>query len=362
MKQQWWMGGLAAIALFVAMLATAAFQPLSAFAADPPQPGQAPAGQVDRVAGAVLSTGQQSFVLQTLKSDTVQVHTTDQTTCRFLDGSGRSACSEIAAGDHAVAAGRRSGNSDQFQADRVVVNPPVVSGEVTAVSGSTLSVQTKSGNGVSVAYDGSTTCKEDRQPIDCSTIAVGNRIVAAGDPSAATSGGTLLAKRIAVLRQRVAGTVTAVDGSTLTLQTRDGATASVALLATTQCFENTQPVDCSTIAVGNHVGAVGFVVGGVLQAQKVLTVTKLPAVHGVVQSANGRQLEVQAPDGTTYHVHWGDETQCTNAAGPVDCGSIAARDRVAVRGADLGGDNVQAKRIVVRRAPAPRATSSAPVE
>ncbi len=360
MLKHWWMGGLAALALIAALLTTAAFQPVSAFAADPSQPQATPTAATarDRIAGHVTAVDNQAFTLQTLKQDSVRVHWDAQTTCTFDDGSRRTDCGQIAAGDPLVAAGRLPGDSDQFLARRIVVAPPIVVGHVTAVDGATLTLQTHGGDTKTVAYEAGTTCVEAGQPIDCATIAVGDRIAAAGDLSANASGGTLVAKRIRVLRQRVAGTVTAADGGTLTLQPRSGGSATVALLSTTQCYENTQPVDCSTIAVGDHVGAVGLVASGVLQAQKVLEVTKLPAVRGVVQSADGHVIVVAASDGTTYHVHWDASTQCDSGRGPVDCGTIAAGDHAAVRGADLGGNNVQATRILFRapREPSPVAT------
>jgi Domain of unknown function (DUF5666) len=348
-----WTAALAALALLAALVGAVALQPGRALAADPTAPATEPPVRADRVAGHVTATGEQSLALQSVRGDAVSVHYTDQTTCTFNDGSARSACSEIAAGDFVVARGNRAGASDQFTADAIRVTPPVLAGHVTAVAGASLTVQSHDGSTATVTYDDTTACSEQKQPIDCSTIVVGDRVAADG----ATSGGTMLAKHIAVIRQHAAGEVTAVDGGVLALQSKQGDTATVALSGTTKCYEDKQPSDCSTIAVGDHVAAGGFLEGGVLQAIRVDVVTKLPAIRGTVTSADGRTFQLQATDGTTYQVHWGDDTTCTTKSGPAGCDTIAVGDRAAVRGTDLGADNVQAKRIAFRH-PRPRPTAA----
>jgi hypothetical protein len=136
----------------------------------------------EHVAGLVVGEQGQSFELRT-RGGEVTVHWTPETNCA-LDGE-RVECDVIEPGHGLLAIGESAGSSGQFHADfiraRTIDHPVVdrIAGVVVRDGDSALGVRTRDGE-VTVLYGADTTCRTRDGDIDCATIEVDDRIVAAG--------------------------------------------------------------------------------------------------------------------------------------------------------------------------------------
>ena len=218
----------------------------------------------EHVAGMVV--GEQSFELRT-RGGAVTVHWTPDTECA-LDGEPVE-CDAIDPGDGLVAVGEFAGNSGQFHADRIrarTIDRPVVdriAGVVLRDGDGALGVRTRDGE-VTVLYGADTTCRTRDGVIDCATIEVDDRIVAAGQ----REGNEVTARLIVLLPDRgraqldrVHGRVTAAHEHLLQVETRDGQW-NVKFDDETRCvLRDGTAIDCSRIEAGARIGAAGEVLG-----------------------------------------------------------------------------------------------------
>jgi hypothetical protein len=142
-------------------------------------------------------------------------------------------------------------------------------GAVTKVDAASITVSR--GNSTStITTDSSTVYRRDGQTIGRSDIAVGAQIVATGTTAA---DGTLAAAAIDVQPDAVFGTVTKIDGNTLTISTFGGGTATVVITAkTTIKVAGKDSATVSDITLKSMVAAFG-----VKDAKGVLTADSIRA-------------------------------------------------------------------------------------
>lgn len=144
-------------------------------------------------------------------------------------------------------------------------------GLVTAVDADSLTVNTHDGI-KTVALTGSTTYYEGRTKATRAAVDVGDVVgVRLVDPAATSPVASVVVVRLA----HVAGWVTAVDGSTITLKDVDGFTRTVRTTNSTDWYDDGSESSSSIAKVGAFVRAHGTVAsdGTTLQAARVATGT-----------------------------------------------------------------------------------------
>jgi len=120
---------------------------------------------------------------------------------------------------------RETRNEDgTFTLEAIVVVVPRVAGTVTAVDGDSITVQRRGGLTQEIATTGSTTYRLGADATSRAEVTVGDRIVAYGEAGA---GGAFTATSVVIALPRAAGQVTAISGSSFTLQLRDGTSVTV---------------------------------------------------------------------------------------------------------------------------------------
>ncbi|MHB1022320.1 MAG: hypothetical protein ACYC46_08320 [Acidobacteriaceae bacterium] len=121
---------------------------------------------------------------------------------------------------------------------------PPVHGTVTAVAGEVVTLKTEQGDIYQVYLSDNTRLMKDRQPVKASDIQVGDMLVAAGEVDAgkktvhAAFAMDVSAEQVRKMREGlgkewVSGKVTAIDGTTLTIQRIDGVTQKIEVDETT---------------------------------------------------------------------------------------------------------------------------------
>jgi hypothetical protein len=100
----------------------------------------------------------------------------------------------------------------------------------------------------------------------------------------------------------MAGTVTSVKGSTITIKDLMGFTRTIHTSSSTTYTRGGQPANSSAVTNGANIAAQGTVDknGTDLDANKVAV--RLPSVAGTVQSVTGSSFVVQGPDGANHTV------------------------------------------------------------
>ena len=176
---------------------------------------------VSSVSGQTLTTKDASGATVTVKvSGSTQYTRLGKTT----------SLSAITAGETIHVRGTR--NSDgSITAARVEIAVPSYSGQVTAISGSTITIKDRQGASHTIHTSTSTTVERGDVTSSLSAIAVGDQIAASG---AKNSDGSLNAEQIAVRLPHAGGQVQSVSSSAVTVKDRRGTTVTIHLSASTK--------------------------------------------------------------------------------------------------------------------------------
>ena len=246
--------------------------------------GQRPVafGKVTAVSGTTLTV---------LDSKTSVSYTVDVSSAKITEGFGTGAQSigytSVKVGDEVVIMGTVSGDAvtatsvfDGVEAHgHGVHGTPRIIGTVAGVNGTsiTLTVNTHAKRGATastaapttytVNTTSATTVTKDGKADTFSDIAVGQTIMAVGTVDAASD--TVAATKINIVTRvpqaHVTGSVTAISGTTLTVQTKNGTTYTVDASSATVATgfgKNAQPSSLSSISVGQNVMVIGSHVSG----------------------------------------------------------------------------------------------------
>ena len=132
---------------------------------------------------------------------------------------------------------------------------PKVAGTVTAVAADSITITTRDGSSRTITTTNSTTYRLGKAAANRADVVVGSTIVASGT---AGQGPSFTATNVTVRPPRVGGTVTAVSGSTITVQRRDGTSIAIEVGAdTTIQIAGVAGAGFDDIAIGMRLVAVG---------------------------------------------------------------------------------------------------------
>jgi hypothetical protein len=144
-------------------------------------------------------------------------------TTTITKGGAAATLTDLAVGDSIrLSQARNADGTYTIKAIAIIV--PQVAGTVTAVGTDTITITLRDGTSQTIRTTGSTAYHLEKVDGKRSDVSVGSAIVASGEKAA---DGSLTAGSVWVRLPRVAGTVTAIDGSTITLSRRDGTTVTI---------------------------------------------------------------------------------------------------------------------------------------
>jgi hypothetical protein len=118
---------------------------------------------------------------------------------------------------------------------------------VTAISGNDISLETEDGWTRTITVDDETEYSKSGDEITLADLAVGDRI---GFRQTLEDDGTWTIDAIAVIQPHVGGEVTAVDGSTVTVEGRDGTTSTITVTGDTTYQVNGDDATLADVEVG----------------------------------------------------------------------------------------------------------------
>ena len=178
------------------------------------------------------------------------------------------ALGDLAVGDQ-VRLRQTRGADGTFTISAIQVVQPKVAGTVTAVTADSITITARDGSSRTITTTSATTYRLGEAAATRADVAVGATIVAGGT---AGSGTSFTATSVTLRAPRVGGTVSAVSGSTITIQRRDGTSATIDVDAnTTFQVRGVTVAGLDDVKVGMHLIAVGrLAADGSLDASRVL--------------------------------------------------------------------------------------------
>jgi hypothetical protein len=146
-------------------------------------------------------------------------------------------------------------SDDTFTITAIDVVLPKVAGTVTAVTADSITVTVRDGTSRTITTTSSTTYRLGSADASRSDVVVGSTILATGS---AGIGNAFTATTVMIKAPRVAGTVTAVGASTITIQKRDGSSLTINVDAdTTIAVAGADAAKIGDVKVGMRLIAAG---------------------------------------------------------------------------------------------------------
>ena len=169
---------------------------------------------------------------------------------------------------------------------------------ITAISGSKLSLKTADGWTRTITVDSGTTYEKAGETIALSDLKVGDKI---GFRQTLEDDGTYTIDAVVVILPHVGGKVTAVSGSTITVEQRDGTSATIKVTSsTTYRVGDDTSAALSDIAVGAFVIAEGTEnADGSLTAARVVSMPEGPQFHKGLPGDHGTDSSTDASGTST---------------------------------------------------------------
>ena len=144
-------------------------------------------------------------------------------TTTITKGGAAATLADLAVGDSVRLSQTRNADGT-YTIKAIAIVLPQVAGTVTAVGTDTITITLRDGTSQTIRTNGSTAYHLEQADGKRSDVSVGSAIVATGEKAA---DGSLTASSVWVRLPHVAGTVTAIDGSTITISRRDGTTVTI---------------------------------------------------------------------------------------------------------------------------------------
>lgn len=206
------------------------------------------------VRGTIQKISDNTLTLQTEQNKTVQV--TVSSGAHILEGHLPASLSDLQTNETVEAFGDK--NSDG-SLNAMLVHVDLVHGQVTSITGNTITLSYgNKGAQTTVTTNADTKYYIAGQQVPASTLQQGDTVGVAG-PGSQKSGVTATA--IFIHEPAAQGTVTSVNGSTITVKTKDGTTWTVTVNGDTKYFQDKQPASLSAVQVNSKIRAVGLKTG-----------------------------------------------------------------------------------------------------
>lgn len=211
-------------------------------------------------------------------------------------------------------------------------------GELTVqkVSGGTITATRPDGKSVTIHTTSSTTYWRAGSQVNAGAVTTGAHIAVKGQRG---SDGSVTATRVEIVLPSYAGKVTAINGSDVTVQGRDGKSHTIHTSSSTKVKRAGTDASLGDIKVGDSIAA-----SGTLNSDQTLTAetirVALPAAGGQVTAISGADVTVRDRQGGTLTIHTGASTKFYTVSrgqnGPqktqIALGDLKSGDRILAEG------------------------------
>lgn len=226
-------------------------------------------GKVTTVSGSTISIADfQGFTRTIVVSPTTT----------YTSGGAPGTFADVTVGSKIVASGTIDANGTSLDALSIVVGTSgsmqSVRGTVTAASTTGLTLQSHGGTTTSFTYTPTTTFMDGKTPLSLANVVVGERVAVEVNSAAATT-----ALSVEIKLTSLSGTVSAVNGSTITIADHKGFTRSVNVTSSTTYTSGGAASSFASVVVGAKICAKGTIAtdGSSLNAISVSITAPKPA-------------------------------------------------------------------------------------
>jgi hypothetical protein len=176
---------------------------------------------------------------------------------------------------------------------------------ITAISGSNLSLETEDGWTRTITVTDDTTVTKAGQEIGVAELAVGDQVVLR---QTRNDDGSYSIDTIAVVVPTVAGTVTAVDADSITIDARGGTDWTITTTSETVYQLGSETGSRSDVVVGATIVAAGEQGSEATLTAETVRI-QVPRVAGEVTAKSDSTLTIEQRDGTTLTIHVDADTE-----------------------------------------------------
>lgn len=171
---------------------------------------------------------------------------------------------------------------------------------VTSVANGTISATQRNGTAVTIHVTSGTTYTRAGKTVAASAVAKGDSIAVKGQRN---GDGSVNATNVQIVLPNYNGKVTAISGSTLTIQSGpNGATETIHVLSGATIRRGGQSAALSDIAVGDTISATGDLNGDKSLNAEAIEIN-VPRVGGAITAIAGADITIKDPFGGTLVVH-----------------------------------------------------------
>ena len=299
-------------------------------------PGHGPGADL-----TVTGVSGQTITAKQRDGTSVTIKTTSSTV--FSRAGKTASLSDVTSGEQIHVQGTK--NSDgSITATRVDIELPSYGGQVTAISGSTITLQDHQGTAHTIKTTSSTRFTLAGQSASLSDVKTGEQISAEGTLN---SDGSLTAETVQIELPGYRGQVTAISGSTITVQDR-GDTRTIETTSSTTFTRGGQSASLSDIKVGDQIAAEGTLNSDGSLTARVVQI-ELPHVDGQITKISGTIITVQQRNGTTYTIKVNSSTTFTDSQtqGKLSLSDLKVGEEIHAEGTQNSDGSLEASSVVV---------------
>ncbi len=299
-------------------------------------PGRGPGGDltVTGVSGQTITAKQRDGTAVTIKTTSSTV---------FSRAGKTVSLSAVSSGENVHVQGTK--NSDgSITATRVDIELPGYRGQVTAVSGSTITVKDRNGTTYTIKTTSSTSFEMAGQSASLSDVKTGEQMSAEGTLN---SDNSLNAETVQIELPGYRGQVTAVSGSTITVQDHGG-THTIQTTSSTKFTRGGQSASLSDVKTGDQIDAEGTLNSDGSLAAQVVQI-ELPHVDGQITKISGTIITIQERNGTAYTIKVSSSTTFTDdqTQNKLSLGDLKVGEEIHAEGTQNSDGSLAAISVVV---------------
>jgi len=228
-------------------------------------------------------------------------------------------------------------------------------GKVTDITAQTLTIKTARNVTMSYGLTSTTAYREAGTSISSSAITDGDVVLVR------TARSSTVATMVRVVPPLVAGDITSINGSTITIANQFGLVRTIDTSQSTTYREAKMSIQEGALAVGDHIIAVGTVTanGEVLDASRIVL---SPATYaGTVTSVTSGAITLRRFDGSTVTIDTGSGTTFRMGKSTATASAVSVGERIIARGTVSNSGTMDAISVWILRTHAhSQSTNSAP--
>jgi hypothetical protein len=251
----------------------------------------------------------------------------------YSEGGSATTLSSVIVGSKISADGIVSADQTALDALVITIAAPkavVLTGNVTAVTSTSVSVEGSNNSSTTFTIAPTTTFFEGGKAVTSSALVVGERVVVTTSSASPTT-----ASKISIKLATLTGTVTSVSGNVITITGGEGFTRTIDVSSATTYSEGGSATTLSSVIVGSKISADG-IVSADQTALDALVITiaapKAVVLTGTVTSVSGNVITITGGEGFTRTIDVSSATTYSEGGSATTLSSVIVGSKISADG------------------------------